>query len=328
MLEEKVVHTIKKYQMIKPKDIVLAAVSGGPDSMAMLVILKELSKKMHFEVQVAHVNHGLRENAKKDQEYLSSYCKREEIHFHTKEFDIKKIAHEQKMGTEETGRMVRYQFFEEVKNQIQANKIAIAHNANDNCETVLMNILRGSGTIGLKGIEPIREQKYIRPLIECTRDEIEQFCQERNLQPCIDETNLQNIYTRNKIRNQLIPLLKKEYNPNIIESINRLSAIATEETNYIQKEAIKTYQKVLIEEREKEIQFDLKKFNQFDTVIKKRVLLYTVNRLKGSSKGIEKKHLEDILKLCQNNIGNKFLIPQKNLKILVKNKKIFLQLLS
>ena len=122
----------------------------------------------------------------------------------------------QKIGTEEAGRKLRYSFFEEVAQKTNANKIVTAHNANDNSETVLMNLIRGTGTSGLKGIEAKRDNKYIRPLIECTRKEIEEYCEQNKLEPKQDKSNSENIYTRNKIRNILIPLIENEFNPNII----------------------------------------------------------------------------------------------------------------
>ena len=217
---------------------------------------------------------------------------------------------------------MRYEFFYEIFEKIKANKIATAHNKNDNAETVLMNIIRGSGISGLKGIEPKRE-KLIRPLIESTREEIEEYCEENNLNPRIDKTNFENDYTRNKIRNMLIPYIKENFNPNIIEVINRLSSLATQENEYLDKKVKEIYN-TLVEEKEKAyIALNLKKFNLLETVIKNRIVLYTINELLGTRKAIEKKHIEDIIKLCSNNIGNKYLIPNKKVKILVKNKKIF-----
>ena len=217
---------------------------------------------------------------------------------------------------------MRYEFFYEIFEKIKANKIATAHNKNDNAETVLMNVIRGSGISGLKGIEPKREN-LIRPLIECTREEIEEYCEENNLNPRIDKTNFENDYTRNKIRNMLIPYIKENFNPNIIEGINRLSSLATQEDEYLEKKVRDIYNTLLEEKEKAYIALNLKKFNLLETVIKNRIVLYTINELLGTRKAIEKKHIEDIIKLCSNNIGNKYLIPNKKVKILVKNKKIF-----
>ena len=323
-MKEKVLETIKKFNLIENGDKLVFAVSGGPDSMAMLNILNAIKKEktIDFNFCVAHVNHMIRKEAKEDEEYVRKYCDQNEIDFYSKSIDVQKLANNNKVGTEEEGRIVRYEFFDEVLIKTDSNKIAIAHNKNDKIETMIMNIMRGSGIIGLRGIEP-RRGKYIRPLIECERFEIEDYCNKENLNPRIDKTNFENIYTRNKIRNIVIPYIKREFNPNIIETLNRLSELVTEEENYIEKQVKSTYERLLIEEKEKEIILNLKLFNTEEKVIKSRIILYTITRLFGTSKEISKIHIEDIIKLCNNNIGNKYLTPNKNTKILIKNQKIY-----
>ena len=376
-IKEKVEKTILKYDLIENGDKIILGVSGGPDSMCMLNILKDLQntnlKKLNYKIIVAHVNHMIRKEAIEDEKYVEDYCKKNNIEFYSKSIDIPKIVNTKKIGEEEAGRIARYEFFDELLEKTKANKIAIAHNKNDKVETVLMNELRGSGLSGLKGIEP-RRGKYIRPLIEIEREEIEKYCEENKLEPRIDKTNFENIHTRNKLRNCLIPYIKKEFNPNIIETINRLSEIVTEQEKYIDEIVREKYEEINIkerinnssikkeeknankidniekmsvkndkkseqeEERNKEIRensenkktefekciiLDLAKFNKQNKVIKSKLILYTITRLLNNSKGIEKVHIEDIIKLCNNNIGNKYLTPNKNIKILIKNKKIF-----
>ena len=311
--------------LIQDGDKIVLGVSGGPDSMCMLDMMRELKeeKNINFEIYVAHVNHMIREEAIDDEKYVQNYCLKHNIEFFVKRADVQKIANDKKIGTEEAGRKVRYDFFEEVLQKTGSNKIAIAHNKNDKIETIIMHLLRGSGLSGLKGIEPIRDNKYIRPLIECERQEIEQYCKNRKLQPRIDKTNFENEYTRNKIRNIVIPYIKKEFNPNIIQTLSRLSEVATDESNYIDLQTQRIYNKLLIEKTDKQIILKLKEFNQQEKVIQKRLVLKTIKELNGSTDRIEKIHIEDIIKLCANNIGNKYLTPNKNLKILVKDKKIF-----
>ncbi len=325
-MKEKVLETIKKYNMIENGEKVVLAVSGGPDSICMLDILNDIKNDetidINFEIVVAHVNHMIRKEAEEDEKYVKKYCEEKQIEFYSKSIDVQKMANNNKIGVEEAGRKVRYDFFDEVLEKTNAQKIAIAHNKNDKVETVLMHILRGSGINGLKGIEAKRG-KYIRPLIECERNEIEEYCTEKNLQPRIDKTNFENEYTRNKVRNLLIPYIQKEFNPNLIQTIDRLSNLVAEEENYMDKQVANVYKELLISEKEKEIQLDLKTFNIQEKVIKSRIILYTITRLFGNSKGLEKIHIEDIIKLCSNNIGNKYLTPNKNIKILIKNHKIY-----
>ena len=366
MLEEEVLTTIKKYNMINDGDKVVIGVSGGPDSITLLNVLNKFKEKLNIKIYVAHINHSIRKEADEETEYVREFCKKIDVEFFFKKIDVEQEAKKLKIGTEEAGRNIRYAFFEEVAKKVGANKIATAHNSNDNAETVLMNIIRGTSISGLKGIEKMRDNKFIRPLIETTRATIEEYCRIEKLSPRYDKSNKENIYTRNKIRNLLIPYIQKEFNPNIIEGINRLSNIAEEEecfinsmveeeykriviveknnntkpnnTNYIVQKSKKQNANNIIEKIEKDVIttniakteeeeiraiLNLKEFNELDNVIKSRLILYTISKLYGGAVGIEKIHIDDIIKLCENNIGNKYLTPRKGIKIYVKKGKIF-----
>lgn len=325
MLKEKVLETIKKYNLIKNGEKIVVGVSGGPDSICLINILNEIRQegKIKFNLVVCHINHLIRKEAGEDETFVQKYCEEKQIPFFVKQIEVEKIAKTRKIGTEEAGREERYKFFMEVLEKTNANKIATAHTKNDNVETVLMNIIRGSGTSGLKGITPIRDEIYIKPLIECTREEIEKYCEDEKLNPRYDETNNENIYTRNKVRNILIPLIKEEFNPNIIETIDRLSDLSKKENEYLEEMTIKIYQENLIKEEKKEIILKLQGFNEQNEIIKGKIILYTINKLLGTNKGISKVHIDDIIKLCKNNIGNKYLTPNKNIKILVNKGKMY-----
>ena len=339
MLEEKVLETIKKYNMIEKQDKIVIGVSGGPDSISLLNVLNNLREKLNIKIYVAHINHMIRKEADEETEYVRNFCKKIGVDFFVKKIKIEEEAKKLKIGTEEAGRNIRYEFFDEVAKKVGANKIATAHNSNDNAETVLMNIIRGTSISGLKGIEKVRDDKFIRPIIECNRREIEEYCKEERLNPRYDKTNYENIYTRNKIRNILIPYLQKEFNPNVIEVINRLASIATKEEQFFNKIVEKEYKRLLINtdnilnyneknkinlnNKEVKVILNLKEFNKLDYVIKSRLLLYTIEKNYGKVTEIEKVHIDDIIKLCNNNIGNKFLIPKKGIKIFVKKGKIF-----
>jgi len=336
-MKQKILETIKKYNLIKEGDSIVIGVSGGPDSICLLHVLNELKNELNFKIYVAHINHMIREEADSETEYVKDFCEKLGIECYIKRIDVVEIANNLKRGTEETGRKIRYEFFDEVLEKTDANKIATAHNSNDKVETILMNILRGSGISGLKGIEAIRDEKFIRPLIETSREEIEEYCEVNKLNPKIDKSNNENIYTRNKVRNVVIPYIKQEFNPNILKTINRLSEVATEESEYLNKITEQTFNKIYIKTEDcintemhtshfaphTLITLDLKLFNTLELVIKRRIILYTINELLGSTEGIEKINIDDIIKLCNNNIGNKYLMPIKNLKILVKKGKIF-----
>ena len=322
MLKEEVLKTIKTYNLIEKNDKVVIGVSGGPDSICLLHLLYSIKKELGFEIVVAHINHQIRKVADSETEYVKDFCKNLGIECFVKKENITELAKKQKKGTEEVGRQVRYDFFEEVAQKAEANKIATAHNANDRAETVILNILRGSGISGLKGIEAMRDNKYIRPLIFTKREKIEEYCQENNLNPKIDESNMENIYNRNKVRNIIIPYIEKEFNKNIIQTINRLSDVATEENEFLQKLTEEQYNTISTIENDTII-LDLKEFNHLELVIKRRLILYTINEAIHTTNGIEKVNIDDIIKLCKNNIGNKYLSPIKLIKIYVKKGKIY-----
>ena len=337
---KKVINTIQKFNLIENNDRLVLGVSGGHDSICMLTILNEIrnQKIINFDLVVAHINHGLRENAKIDEEYVKSFCENLGIECYVLHVDINKMAKEEKLGSEEAGRKARYEFFDEIMKKTSSNKIATAHNLKDNAETIIMNIIRGSGTKGLVGIEKMKDNKYIRPLIELSREDIEEFCEKNELNPRHDESNDENIYTRNKIRNVVLPYIEKEFNPNIVNTLSRMSEIIIEENEFINKETEKAYKNMLLEEVfEKNIDEDVynnenltkiildnKKFKEYDSIIKKKVIFYSIEKIFGTTQGIEKIHVDDMVKLCENNIGNKFLTPNKKTKILVKNSKIYI----
>lgn len=322
-MEKAVLSTIKKYNLINANDKIVLGVSGGPDSLFMLDILNKLKEKLQFEIVVAHINHMIREEANEEEQFVKEFCEKINVEFYSKRIEVEKYANNNKIGLEEAGRKIRYEFFDEVADMTKSNKIAIAHNKNDKVETIIMNLLRGSGVTGLQGIQPIKDNKIIRPIIEIERQDIEKYCKENNLEPRIDISNFDNTYTRNKVRNVVIPYIKEEFNPNFVETITRLSEVITEENKFLKNITEQRYSEILIERKHDQIALDLKKFNSEENVIKNRLILHTVSQLNGNTQGIEKIHIQDIIKLCSNNIGNKFLTPNKKVKVLIKDKKIF-----
>lgn len=327
---ERILKFINEYQLIKSGEKVVLGVSGGPDSIFMLDTLRKLkeNKKLNCELVVAHVNHMIREEAIDDEQYVVDYCKKNNIECYAKRIDVQKYANNNKVGTEEAGRILRYKFFDEILENTNSQKIAIAHNKNDKAETIIMNLLRGAGLTGLKGIEPIRNNKYIRPILEMERNEIEEYCDHNSLNPRIDKTNFENTYTRNKIRNIIIPYIKEEFNPNIIDAMNRLSQVVTEDEVFLDEITKNELSKIIINKNSNEIVLDLKGFNTLNKVIEKRIVFWGMSQILGNSTGIEKIHVDDIIKLCNSNIGNKFLMPNKNIKVLIKDKKIFFTLVN
>jgi len=324
--EIRVLNAIKNNNLIKDGDKVVVGFSGGPDSTTLLHILNKIKseKILDFEIVAAHINHGLRENAILDEEFVKKYCDERNIPLYIKHADVKQLAQDNKRGLEDMGRIVRYEFFDEVSRETNANLIAIAHNKKDSVETMLMNLFRGCGLTGLRGID-IQDGKYIRPLINEDRTDIEEYVSGEGIIPRIDESNSDNTYTRNRIRNIVIPSIEKDFNPNFIESMIRLSEIVKENDDYINMVANEAFNNIIISQKEDEIILNRRKFNELDRIIQKKIIMKSIQSVTGTTKGVEKVNLEDIIKLCNNNIGNKFLTPNKNVKIELKDKNIFIQ---
>lgn len=243
MVIEKVKSTIMNNGLIQKGEHTVIGLSGGPDSVCLFHILYLLRQELEFTLHAVHINHKLRPGAAdQDQGYVEELCTGLNIPLHTFVFDINKIAKERCISSEDAGRQMRYQAFYQVANSIHVEKgvnvkIAVAQNLNDQGETILMRIMRGTGTDGLSGIEYSRQGEgqsvIIRPLLDITRREIEEYCSENKLNPRIDLTNLEPIYTRNKIRLELIPYMQEHFNENIMMALNRLSKISKEDKEYM-----------------------------------------------------------------------------------------------
>ena len=207
MLLDTVRETISEYNMLEKGDKVLCAVSGGADSMCLLSAMQTLARELDISVYVANVNHLIRgDEAKRDSKFVKEFCKKNEIECFYREYDIPGLSKEMKIGEEECGRIFRYEFFCEIAKKLGGAKIATAHNLNDNAETVLFRLVRGATARGLGGIKYKRDN-IIRPLLDVSRDEIEKYLVQNKVSWCEDSTNKETVYTRNKLRNCVMPIL-------------------------------------------------------------------------------------------------------------------------
>lgn len=254
-MKNKILQTIKRENLLTENMHIVVGLSGGPDSVCLFDVLKSMAEEMNLSLYAVHVNHGLRPvAADEDQLYVSEICAEYNVPCYVYKADCNLIAQEYGMTSEEAGRKVRYEAFSKTAERICAEKdlshsevaIALAHNANDQAETILFRILRGTGTDGLYGIPYSRSDeknfKIIRPLLDVSREEIENYCQKQKLFPRIDHTNSENLYTRNKIRNMLIPYIKENFNENITDTIIRLGKVAAEDRDFIRAEAGKVFE--------------------------------------------------------------------------------------
>ena len=230
-VRDKVLAAIRQYDMLTGCKSVTVAVSGGADSVALLHSLKMLEKELGFELSACHVNHNLRgEESDGDEAYVRSLCRELDIELRVFSVDVTgSVAKHQ--STEERARELRYEAFAEISREL-GSKVATAHNACDNTETVLLNLLRGTGLKGLCGIPPVRDY-LIRPLLLCTREEIEEYCGENGLRYVTDSTNASTAYTRNKIRLELMPKLL-EINPSLHEGVGRMTFALGEDSRFLE----------------------------------------------------------------------------------------------
>jgi tRNA(Ile)-lysidine synthase len=298
-----------QHQMLQKGDKIIVAVSGGPDSICLLHLLGSIKDEFALELHAAHVNHCLRgEESEGDEAYVREFCKDIGIPLHSKKVDINEYAKIKKLSSETAGREVRYSFFSELLEKLKADKIALAHNANDQAETMLMRIMRGTGIEGLLGIKPVREGIYIRPLLFLTRKEIERYCKENQLNPRIDSSNLQNIYNRNKIRLELIPYIQENFNNDIIQSLNRLSILITADNDFIEQESELRYDSYSKRENEKIILVK-EAFDEKEAIIT-RMLRMAIRDLKGNLSNFEAKHIYDVIALQSQGTGKSIMLPR------------------
>lgn len=317
MVTERVRETIKKHNLIEKGEHIVIGLSGGPDSVCLFSVLTELADEMELTVHPVHVNHKFRPGAaERDQKYAENLCKSRGIECRSFEVDCIKLARELGMTSEEAGRRARYDaFFSVAKEVSQVTgchvKIAVAQNANDQAETLLFRLIRGTGTDGLAGIayeRNEREFKVIRPLLDVYRDEIEKYCEVKGLKPVIDHTNSQPIYSRNKIRLELIPLLEKKYNENMKETLVRLSKIAKADKEYLWLQADRAYKQVLTDSGENYAVLDKSKVAKLHEAVRHRLIMRTFDEI-GLSRDITEERLAavDELLSSQGEMGLKTL---------------------
>ena len=306
MLKKKVNETIKKFGMLSPGDRVVVGVSGGPDSVTLLHILKKLAPQLKISLSIAHLNHRFRgRDSDRDAEYVQELAKRLNLPVIVESRDVPAFIKEEGLSPEDGARRARYDFFARVAKQIKADKIALGHNADDQAETVLMRLLRGSGREGLSGIPPVRDlevqsQKIqiIRPLIETTREEIKKYLKENRIKSRLDVSNIEPIYLRNRIRLKLLPLLAK-YNPNIKSVLVRTAQLLREEDRYLEG-IVNRHLKQMIKRRgEEKITLDIIKLSSLPSPIQRRLLRESLGLIKGNKLDINLAHIDNILDLLK-----------------------------
>jgi len=294
MIEDKVLNTIRDRNMLSSGDKVVVAFSGGIDSTALIYILNLLSRKLKIKLFAAHLDHQIRgKDADADASFVKKTSDKLGIPCFIEEFDVPGFARQEKLNLEDAARRIRYEFLERIAAKTGANKIALAHTADDNIETFLMRLIRGTGMKGLKGIPPVRD-KIIRPMIELYRKEIEQYLSSKKITARIDKTNYETKYLRNRVRRDLIPALES-YNPNIRGSLIRAISAANAIQDFIESKAKEAFKNIVSLKTNDQIKLDIKELIKTDPMLRGDVLRLAIEHVKKDLTDISFVHIDDII---------------------------------
>lgn len=306
---KKVEQYIEKWQMLTADDIVIAGVSGGADSMCLLFVLNELQKKIPFQIVTVHVNHGIRgPEADADEEYVKRVCGQLHVSCEVVRENVKAFAEREKLSEEEAGRIVRRSAYEMVMEKYHGTRIALAHHQDDNVETFFLNLARGSRLKGLGGISPVNGL-YIRPLLCVGRREIEAYLEKTGVSYCMDATNLEDTYTRNRIRNHIVPLFKKYINEKTVEHTNGAMEQMREIWCYLEKKAQEAADEYTCEKEQGILV--RKELSGVEEPICGMVLRRVLVRVSGQEKDLEEVHVNAVKQLLDRQVGRSVDLPYR-----------------
>lgn len=293
---QKVINTIEKYDLIQKGDKILVAVSGGPDSTFLLHVLYELKETYSIDLHVAHLNHGLREEADEDAKFVKEMAASLGLPCTVKREDVRAFANSEGLSIEDGARRIRYKFLENQRKKFKNDKIATGHTANDEVETLILRIARGTGLRGLLLIPP-KIGNIIRPLIEIKREDIIKFLNERSISYRIDPSNYDIRYKRNLVRSKIVPILK-EINLNFVDSIIKMRESLERDEKFINEQTEKVLNKLIKHKEDRKITLDLLKFSHYNN-LKRRIIRKSIELVKGDLTKITSKHIEYALMLAE-----------------------------
>lgn len=317
---------ILQHEMICSGETVAIGVSGGVDSLALLVALHELRHRLDCQLHIAHLDHQLRQDSASEAEFVKQHANRLKLPFTINKIDIPSLVKQRKQSIEAAAREARYEFFEFVCKQIGATKVALGHQRNDQTETVLMNLLRGAALTGLRGVLPIRDEKFIRPLLHFSRPDIERFVAEQGLQPCEDSTNWDRNFLRNRIRLDLLPLLKRDYNRNIQNTLAQNAELLREESDYLEDATYKAFNACLAEPPTHDVVvLDRLIFLRQHPALRRRLLRLAIGQIQGNVKEVAFNHSEFMLELSEGESPNRQLNLPNNLEFLRAYNQLIIQ---
>lgn len=303
----KVLNFVNEHRMFEENDYVVAGVSGGADSVCLLFVLLEIRKRIPVTIHVVHINHGIREEAGVDAEYVEKLCRENNVTFTLVEEDVEALARKMHLSSEEAGRIVRYKAFNDALKGHENGKIAIAHNMNDSCETFLFNLFRGSGLKGLSGIRPVRD-RIVRPLLCVERAQIEEYLNQNSIHFCIDRTNNEDNYTRNRIRHHILPAAKEMVSPRAVSHIKEAAEKISDACDLIDELTIEGYS-LCVRTEDKKYFIDSDKLHSLHKTVQSYVLRKVISEACGVDKDIEAVHIEQLGKLFDRQCGRAINLP-------------------
>ena len=304
MILEKVKKTISSYHLLQKKDKILIAYSGGVDSTALLHLLLELRREWSLELFLAHFNHKLRQSSEEDEQFVRRLARSLSLPLIIGSRDVRSHARQERMNIEEAGRELRYDFLKKTAQEVGADRIATGHTMTDQAETFLIRLLRGSGLRGLAGIFPEIEGMIIRPLIQVEREEIEAYLKEKGVEFRIDETNFDRRLVRNRIRLDLIPYLKENFEPRIILHLSRLASLVREDDNFLESTA-REKARLAISCEDGHLSLDFNYLSSLPLGLARRVAREFILRLRGDLRGVSFRDVDSILNI---GAGKEFLL--------------------
>lgn len=296
---------IQNNKLIEKNDTIIVGASGGPDSQFLIYLLNSIKDEYKLKIILAHLNHLHRKEAINDENLVKETAHKLNLEFRVKRASMDDYAKTHKISAEDAGRRLRYEFFNELASQYENSKIAIAHNKNDQVETVLMRLIRGTGLDGMVAMD-FRNGNIIRPILSFSKDEIIFYLDSNLIAYAIDKTNLSNDYTRNHIRNQIIPEFST-INPKAVDAIYNLSMLLKEDLKIVDRSIDSLYKEVIVLEDENQILFDLSKFDRLEDFYQKRLLRKAIGKLKNNLKDISKKNIDEFLSLTTLATGKKII---------------------
>jgi tRNA(Ile)-lysidine synthase len=304
-----VIETIERHRMLDPKDNVLVGVSGGADSVALLHLMAALMPVMDLRLGVAHLNHGLRADASdREAGFVEQLCRKLAMPFHYEKVDLGR----RRGSLEERARRARYRFYRRLLHEHGYTKLALGHQADDNAESVLLHLLRGSGIRGLSGIPPKRGPAIVRPLIETSRSQIEAYLKSHGIAHIEDASNTDMRFQRNRIRHQLMPLLQRDYNPNICAGLNRLAALCRDEQAWLQSILQPLVESVRIDSGADRLELSAHRLLDAPPAAQRRLVRMALRDWMGDLKRVGLDHIDAVIDLLRTHrAGSRLNLPRQ-----------------